>query len=144
MPQPSLTAACSPHRHSPPPPPQLFLSHVVPGAVLPTSSFKPGHSTLKTAAASSTDEDSSITVRRLASGFLDVLYDSNLDLNGDFDDMVEDDGLSMANLTFEGPYVDGSSNYVIHPVDQVMIPGSAVGKLLAIQAANKKVRGPWR
>lgn len=135
-----LTKTTAARDQTPPPPAQVLLSHVVPDTVLSSKSIKTGHATLSTAASTPANEVD-ITIRKLASGFLDVLYNSILDLNGDAQDMTEDDGLTMANLTFEGPFVAGTSTYIIHPVDEVMVPSSLAGKLHLVQAGNKKVRG---
>ncbi|KAI8468079.1 MAG: hypothetical protein J3K34DRAFT_523205 [Monoraphidium minutum] len=107
---------------------QVFQQHVVPGRVLPASSFKEGDSEFPTllpgAPLKVTKDDDEY----------DVSYKGS-DIDEKDDGGWEDEDIKAVDLTFEGPYRAGASSYVVHAVEETLVPRSARAALLAVRAA---------
>lgn len=64
-----------------------------------------------------------------APGHKDVDHDAHGHPEG-----TEADSIVATDLTFEGPYVPGKSTYIVHAIDEVMVPPSAVAAANALAA----------
>jgi hypothetical protein len=60
------------------------------------------------------------------------------DDNDDFDTKSSD--VHGVDLTFDGKYTPGRSNYIVHAIDEVMVPSSVAGSLRRINGFGRKLR----
>ncbi|KAI8463112.1 MAG: hypothetical protein J3K34DRAFT_496873 [Monoraphidium minutum] len=112
----------------------LLSHHVVPKSVLATAAFKAGRRTLTSAAGAP------ISVLKRANGGLEVVPNGiDVDDDGDTSTEPEDEEVDTetADLTFEGAFKAGGK-YIIHAVDDVMVPPALAAPLRAIRAKNMK------
>jgi hypothetical protein len=61
---------------------------------------------------------------------------NGVDVDGDPKNDQDTYKLEKVDLTFEGPYVASKSDYVVHPIDRVFLPGSALGALRKLRTKN--------
>lgn len=85
----------------------------------------------------------SITLDKDAKGGVDIEYADVGDIDSDAEE-ADKDGTSnadvvAADLTLEGKFAKGGA-YVVHAIDEVMVPPSAVAALKKIKAANEAKR----
>ncbi|KAI8475469.1 MAG: hypothetical protein J3K34DRAFT_456224 [Monoraphidium minutum] len=119
----------------------VLSHHVVPGRVLPASSFKAGAATALDAA-----DGGKLEVKALKGGKKLEVKDNGVDVDGDFDNDKPAAVGAGVDLTFEGPFAAGKSKYVVQPVDEVMVPPGSLAALKKVLAANLvgKSKGPLK
>ncbi|KAI8465296.1 MAG: hypothetical protein J3K34DRAFT_525465 [Monoraphidium minutum] len=105
----------------------LLNYHIVPKTVLTAAAIKPGRTPLTTAMGAP------LELSKRGSS-VDVLHNGE-DVDGDVDGPWDDADVEAADLTFDGAFKAGGK-FVVHAVDEVMVPRSLLAPLRQIRARN--------
>jgi hypothetical protein len=105
---------------------------------VPSSAIKAGRTPVATLLGSG---GNGLTVVKDKRGEVEVEY-VGVDADRDDDDEPETKSSDVegVDLTFDGKYTPGKSTYIVHAIDEVLIPQSAVASLKKLGGAGRKLR----